>query len=132
MYLRELKNYKPPQVKASDAEGHVGLCRLLNRFGLLATEAAASNLVEAPIGLDLAAVRHLPLNPAGYMIHAAVYLARPEVQAVMHVHSPAAMAVSCLAEGRTESTRMPWQDTIDVLETMDEVRRQVGVVYPGE
>ena len=23
MYLRELKNYKPPQVKASDAEGHV-------------------------------------------------------------------------------------------------------------
>jgi F-type H+-transporting ATPase subunit h len=23
MYLRELKNYKPPAVKASDAEGHV-------------------------------------------------------------------------------------------------------------
>ncbi|KAF2191047.1 hypothetical protein K469DRAFT_735933 [Zopfia rhizophila CBS 207.26] len=23
MYLRELKSYKPPQVKASDAEGHV-------------------------------------------------------------------------------------------------------------
>lgn len=23
LYLRELKNYKPPQVKASDAEGHV-------------------------------------------------------------------------------------------------------------
>jgi F-type H+-transporting ATPase subunit h len=23
MYLRELKAYKPPQVKASDAEGHV-------------------------------------------------------------------------------------------------------------
>jgi F-type H+-transporting ATPase subunit h len=23
MYLRELKNYKPPTVKASDAEGHV-------------------------------------------------------------------------------------------------------------
>ncbi len=23
MYLRELKNYKPPQIKASDAEGHV-------------------------------------------------------------------------------------------------------------
>ncbi|KAJ9668118.1 ATP synthase F0 subcomplex subunit H atp14 [Coniosporium apollinis] len=23
MYLRELKNYKPPQIKPSDAEGHV-------------------------------------------------------------------------------------------------------------
>jgi F-type H+-transporting ATPase subunit h len=23
LYLRELKSYKPPQVKASDAEGHV-------------------------------------------------------------------------------------------------------------
>jgi hypothetical protein len=27
---------------------------------------------------------------------------------------------------------MPWQGTLDVMRTMDEVRRQIGVGYPGE
>jgi predicted dehydrogenase len=44
----------------------------------------------------------------------------------------AAEVAWCVAEGRTQSDRMTWQDTIDVMTTMDEVRRQVGVVYPGE
>ncbi|ROS25951.1 Gfo/Idh/MocA family protein [Cellulomonas sp. PhB150] len=37
-----------------------------------------------------------------------------------------------VAEGATESERMPWQGTLEVLHTMDEIRAQVGVVYPGE
>src|SRR6478736_485658 len=37
-----------------------------------------------------------------------------------------------VAEGATESPRMTWADTLGVLRTMDEVRAQVGVVYPGE
>ncbi|UNX55261.1 Gfo/Idh/MocA family oxidoreductase [Georgenia sp. TF02-10] len=44
----------------------------------------------------------------------------------------AAEVARCLAEGRTESAVMPWQATLEVMETMDEVRRQLGVVYPGE
>ncbi|MGP7960082.1 Gfo/Idh/MocA family protein [Sanguibacter sp. A247] len=44
----------------------------------------------------------------------------------------AAEVARCVAEGRTESPRMTWQDTLDVMATLDEVRRQVGVVYPGE
>ena len=44
----------------------------------------------------------------------------------------AAEAARCVAEGRTESPRMSWQGTLDVMRTMDEVRRQVGVAYPGE
>ncbi|MCL2454473.1 MAG: Gfo/Idh/MocA family oxidoreductase [Micrococcales bacterium] len=44
----------------------------------------------------------------------------------------AAEVARCVAEGRTQSERMTWKDTTDVLATMDEVRRQVGVVYPGE
>jgi predicted dehydrogenase len=38
----------------------------------------------------------------------------------------------CIADGRTESERMSHQATLDVIATMDEIRRQVGVVYPGE
>ncbi|MDM7855279.1 Gfo/Idh/MocA family protein [Cellulomonas alba] len=37
-----------------------------------------------------------------------------------------------VAAGDHESERMSWQGTLDVMTTMDEVRRQVGVVYPGE
>lgn len=38
----------------------------------------------------------------------------------------------CVAAGRLESETLPWAETVAVLETMDEVRRQVGVAYPGE
>jgi len=44
----------------------------------------------------------------------------------------AAEVARCVREGRTESPTMSWADTLAVLETMDEVRRQIGVVYPGE
>ncbi|MFC8191066.1 Gfo/Idh/MocA family protein [Cellulomonas sp. NPDC057328] len=37
-----------------------------------------------------------------------------------------------VAAGDTESPRMSWQGTLDVMRTMDEVRRQIGVTYPGE
>ncbi|GGC04466.1 Gfo/Idh/MocA family protein [Cellulomonas carbonis] len=37
-----------------------------------------------------------------------------------------------VAEGATESPLMTWDMTLDVMRTMDEVRRQVGVAYPGE
>ncbi|WP_412538964.1 Gfo/Idh/MocA family oxidoreductase [Longispora sp. K20-0274] len=44
----------------------------------------------------------------------------------------AAEAMRCLREGLTESPLVPWQATLDVMDTLDEVRRQTGVRYPGE
>lgn len=37
-----------------------------------------------------------------------------------------------ITEGATESPRITWANTLEVMATMDEVRRQVGVTYPGE
>ncbi len=37
-----------------------------------------------------------------------------------------------VAEGATESPRITWEDSLSVMRTMDEVRRQIGLVYPGE
>ena len=37
-----------------------------------------------------------------------------------------------VAAGETQSPLMPWQGTVDVLRTLDTVRQQVGVAYPGE
>ena len=44
----------------------------------------------------------------------------------------AAEVARALSEGRHETRSMPWDATRRVLRAMDEVRRQVGVVYPGE
>ncbi len=38
----------------------------------------------------------------------------------------------CLAEGWLESPLMSWDSSRAVMAVLDEVRRQVGVVYPGE
>ncbi|WP_194288525.1 Gfo/Idh/MocA family protein [Ornithinicoccus halotolerans] len=44
----------------------------------------------------------------------------------------AAEAARLLAQGATESPLLPWEETRQVMATMDEIRRQVGVSYPGE
>ncbi|WP_299440791.1 Gfo/Idh/MocA family protein [uncultured Phycicoccus sp.] len=44
----------------------------------------------------------------------------------------AAEVARALADGRTETWSMPWAATRRVMTVMDEVRRQVGVGYPGE
>jgi len=44
----------------------------------------------------------------------------------------AAEVARCLHDGALESPLMPHAETLRVMEAMDEVRRQVGVRYPGE
>jgi len=44
----------------------------------------------------------------------------------------AAEAARCVVAGKTESRYMPWEATVQVLEITDEVRQQLGVVYPVE
>ena len=44
----------------------------------------------------------------------------------------AAEVARCLADGEIQSGRNPWRDTLEVMSILDEARRAVGVVYPGE
>ncbi|RIJ76530.1 gfo/Idh/MocA family oxidoreductase [Nakamurella silvestris] len=44
----------------------------------------------------------------------------------------AAAAARSIAAGATESELMPLAETLTIMETMDEMRRQVGVTFPGE
>ena len=43
----------------------------------------------------------------------------------------AAEVMACLGAGRLESEAMPLEETVAIMETMDEVRRQIGLTYPG-
>jgi predicted dehydrogenase len=38
----------------------------------------------------------------------------------------------CLSGGLLESPVMPWRETIGIAEVLDDIRRQIGVRYPGE
>jgi predicted dehydrogenase len=44
----------------------------------------------------------------------------------------AAVAMDCIREGKTESEVMPWAESLVLMETMDEVRRQWKFKYPSE
>jgi predicted dehydrogenase len=37
----------------------------------------------------------------------------------------------CLRDGLTQSPVMPLAETVSIMETMDEIRRQIGLTYPG-
>ncbi|PLB39206.1 Gfo/Idh/MocA family protein [Aspergillus candidus] len=39
-------------------------------------------------------------------------------------------AARCLRDGRLESEGLPWEESIAIMEVMDEVRRQGGMTYP--
>ena len=39
------------------------------------------------------------MNQTGYVIHGSIYQARPDIQAIFHIHSPEIVAVSALKEG---------------------------------
>ncbi|CAM3366319.1 Gfo/Idh/MocA family protein [Marinicrinis lubricantis] len=41
-------------------------------------------------------------------------------------------AMSCLREGRTESSIMPLDETQQIMQTLDQIRAQWGLRYPGE
>jgi predicted dehydrogenase len=44
----------------------------------------------------------------------------------------AAEVARCVASGVTQSPLMPWQGTLEVMRTLDQVRTQIGLTYPGE
>jgi dihydrodiol dehydrogenase / D-xylose 1-dehydrogenase (NADP) len=44
----------------------------------------------------------------------------------------AAEVVRCCSRGELESDRMPLDETVELMETLDAIRAQWGMRYPGE
>ncbi len=72
---------------------------LINPYGLLYSEITASNLVRIDVEGNVITKTDYPINPAGFNIHSAIHEAREDAHCVLHVHTVAGMAVSCLSEG---------------------------------
>lgn len=72
---------------------------LINPYTLRFDEIRASNLVKVDKDGNILGDPAQEINPAGFVIHSAVHLFRPDVQCVMHTHTVAGMAVAALECG---------------------------------
>jgi ribulose-5-phosphate 4-epimerase/fuculose-1-phosphate aldolase len=72
---------------------------LINPYGMLFDEITATSLVK--VDAQGAKVTHspYPVNPAGFVIHSAIHAARSDASCVIHVHTPAGIAVSAQKAG---------------------------------
>ena len=78
---------------------------LINEFGLGFDEITASNLVKVNIHGQVVDGSSRPVNPTGFTIHGAVHAARPEIECVIHLHTPWGVALSMLPQGLLPSSQ---------------------------
>ena len=72
---------------------------LLNPYNLMFEEVTASSLVKVDLNGHPVEPSPFITNPAGFVIHSAIHMARADAQAVMHLHTPHGQAVSAYSEG---------------------------------
>ena len=72
---------------------------LINPYGLHYSEVTARNLVKVDIGGKVIGVSAYPINPAGFVIHAAIHKNRHDAHCIIHTHTTAGIAVACKKEG---------------------------------
>lgn len=82
---------------------------LINPYGLMFEEITASNLVKIDLAGNPVEPTPYRVNPAGFVIHSAIHAARDDAQCVLHTHTRAGMAVSCLKEGLLPLNQMALQ-----------------------
>ena len=72
---------------------------LINPFGLHYSEVTASNLVKIDLQGHVLDGSTYRVNPAGFVVHAAIHDALGSAHCVMHTHTTAGIAVACLQGG---------------------------------
>lgn len=88
-------NHITARAPSADGDHHF----LINPFGPHYTEITASTLVKVDLDGRNVDGTETKINPAGYVIHACIHRARPDLEAVIHTHTRAGIAVSCMEEG---------------------------------
>uniref|UniRef100_A0A5K3FSP2 Aldolase_II domain-containing protein n=2 Tax=Mesocestoides corti TaxID=53468 RepID=A0A5K3FSP2_MESCO len=89
--------YNHATVRLSRNEEHF----LINPFGLLYHEVTASSLIKIDsqgVVLDPGSTV-LGVHQAGWLFHSAVHLTRPDIRCIIHLGTPATIAVSCIKTG---------------------------------
>ena len=72
---------------------------LINPAGLMFDEITASRLVKVNTAGQVVDGSGARVNPSGFAIHGAVHAARPDVECVIHLHTPWGVALTMLPQG---------------------------------
>jgi len=72
---------------------------LINPFGLMFDEMTASSMIKVDEDGNQLSASDYDINPAGFVIHSAVHMARPEVACVIHTHTQAGVGVATQKDG---------------------------------
>ena len=72
---------------------------LLNPLGTLFDQITASSLIKVDMHGNVVDGESTLLNPAGFVIHSAVHMARPDLICVLHTHTRANNGVGAVREG---------------------------------
>ena len=72
---------------------------LVNAFGLTFDEVTASNLVKVDLAGKILDDTPFQINPAGFTIHSAIHEVREDAHCVIHLHTPATIAVASVEGG---------------------------------
>jgi ribulose-5-phosphate 4-epimerase/fuculose-1-phosphate aldolase len=72
---------------------------LINPYGMLFDEITASDLIKIDLRGRIARKGPWPVNAAGFVVHAALHAARPDVACIIHSHTVAGVAVSAQKSG---------------------------------
>ncbi|MDJ0902124.1 MAG: class II aldolase/adducin family protein [Xenococcus sp. MO_188.B8] len=87
---------------------------LINSIGIYFDQIKASNLVKMDFKGNVVGNNSLPVNPTGFIIHSAILEARPDLNTVIHAHTPYGVVVSTLECGLLpmDQTGIRFQDQI--------------------
>jgi len=72
---------------------------LINPYGMMFHEITASSLLKVDHEGNILSPSPHPFNKAGFVIHGAVHMGRPDVQCVIHLHTRDGVAVAAQQEG---------------------------------
>ena len=126
--------YTHLSVRVPDADDQY----IINPYGLMFHEICASNLIKVDFDGNVIEGDY-PYNDAGHAIHSAVLKARPDVNVVLHSHTRAGMAVSCmdcgllpLTQQANEMMELVCYHEYGVATTSEEECRRLGEDMAGK
>ena len=73
------------------------------------SEITASSLVKVNMQGDVVeeGTTNFGVNQAGFLLHSALHQSRPDIRAIIHLHTPNAVAVSQADQGHQAQARRP-------------------------
>ncbi len=87
---------------------------LINPYGVMFDEMTASALVKIDVEGNICQDTEYFVNPAGFVIHSAVHMARHDAGCVIHVHTPYGIAVSIQKPGLRRYSQFSMQVYDDI------------------